>query len=60
MITEVYSLVALIGVAVGATWVLRSKLGDVESALGTHVARDDERHADHEARIFKLEGRRKR
>lgn len=52
----------LAAIGVGATWALRSKLGDIEVALGAHVARDDERHADlkaqvekHDDRIVKLE-----
>jgi hypothetical protein len=48
----------LVGFAVtvvGATWVLRSKLSDIEKALGGHVERDEERHRADNARIVRLE-----
>jgi len=41
--------------AIGATWVLRSKLSDIEKALVGHVERDDERHKNHNERIVSLE-----
>lgn len=40
---------------IGATWVLRSKLGDIELALRGHVAQDDERHSNLKERVLKLE-----
>ncbi len=40
----------------GATWALRSKLGDLETKLASVV----EKITGHEARIIKLEGRAKR
>jgi hypothetical protein len=41
--------------AIGATWVLRSKLSDIEKALVGHVERDDERHKGLDGRIVSLE-----
>lgn len=49
---EVLSIIATV---VGATWVLRSKLSDIETALKAHVAQDDQRHEDLKARVVKLE-----
>ncbi len=40
----------------GATWALRSKLGDIDTKLASVV----EKVTGHEARIIKLEGRAKR
>ena len=45
---------------VGAVWVLRSKLSDIEKAIHGHVERDDERHKGHESRIVSLEDWRNR
>lgn len=58
--SDIYHLIAIVGVAVGATWALRSKLDDVKNALFDHAKEDAEHHADHEARIIKLEGRKRR
>lgn len=49
---------AMIGAVVGATWALRSKLGDLEVALSGHVIEDKAVQKEHAARIIKLEGRR--
>ena len=49
---------AMIATAVGATWVLHSALSDIKGAVEVHVARDEEVHKSHDARIIKLETRR--
>jgi hypothetical protein len=41
--------------AIGATWLIRSKLGDLEQALFRHADLDQQRHEDHDRRIIKLE-----
>jgi hypothetical protein len=48
-------IVGLAVTVIGATWVLRSKLSDIETALVGHVERDDERHKGHDGRIVSLE-----
>ncbi len=59
MSTDISGLiVAILASAIGATWALRSKLGDIEKAMLEHVAADAAVHAAQEAKIFKLEGRR--
>lgn len=40
---------------IGATWVLRSKLSDIEKAVHGHVERDDERHKSLDGRVVSLE-----
>ncbi len=49
----------MLAAVVSATWVLRSKLSDVEKAIGTHVAHDEMRFAAQDARIIKMEKRRR-
>jgi hypothetical protein len=49
---------AVIGAVVGATWALRTKLGDIEIAIRGHIIEDKAVQGDHEKRIVKLEGRR--
>jgi hypothetical protein len=51
-------LVTILVTVGGATWALRSKLSDIESAIREHVAADEHVHTNQEARIIKLEGRR--
>ena len=48
--------------AAGATWALRSKLSEIQTALSTHVAKNEMEHFQLDARILKLEApaRRKR
>lgn len=46
---------AIVGAVIGATWALRTKLGDIEAALYTHVAK----HEALEARVIKIEDARK-
>lgn len=46
--------------AIGATWVLRSKLSNIENLLAGHVERVDERHRAHDQRIVSLEAWRNR
>lgn len=50
---------AILASAVGATWALRSKLSDIERALSEHVALDTSRFAAQDAKIIKLEKRRR-
>lgn len=54
------ALAAMVATAVGATWALRSKLGDIEQAIHGHIETDLVTHKDQEARIIKLEQRRRR
>ncbi len=49
-----------VGSAMGATWLLRSKLSDIEAAIKGHVEADEQHHKSMEARVIKLEGRRGR
>ncbi len=51
---------AIVGTAVGATWVLRTKLSDIEAALNAHISLDAAKLKDLGARVIKLEGRQKR
>lgn len=46
--------------AIGAVWVLRSKLSDIEKAVQGHVEQDREQHKAHEDRIVSLEDWRNR
>ncbi len=60
MSTETLTLMGtMVTAVVSATWVLRSKLSDVEKALGTHAAHDEMRFSAQDARIVKLERRRR-
>ena len=43
--------------AVGATWVLRSKLGDIECALRAHITANEHEFAQLTGRLVKLERR---
>ena len=49
----------LIATIVGATWALRSAMAGIERAVASHVVHDEHVHKAHEARIVKLEGRRR-
>lgn len=49
-------ILAIVGTTVGATWVLRSKLGDIELAIRGQGLRVD----NIEARVIKLEAHRER
>lgn len=49
----------LIATIVGATWALRSALAGIERAMASHVVHDEHVHKTHDARILKLEGRRR-
>ncbi len=51
---------AIAAAVIGATWTLRSKLGDIESALREHVASDATAFAALSNRVIKLEGRTRR
>lgn len=57
--SDIYHLLGIVAVAVGATWALRSKLDDVKHALTAHVVQDEGRHVNHEGRIVSLEGKRR-
>ncbi len=46
---------ALVGSIVGATWVLRSKLSDIEHELKTHIARSTADHEALRARVINIE-----
>lgn len=52
-------IVSIVGTSVGATWLLRSKLSDLESALKTHVADDTAKFEGLTARVIKMERRRR-
>ena len=61
---DIFQLAPIAAMVVGATWVLRSKLGNVESAIGrlaekleAHVEKDTAEHKAVNARVIKLEGR---
>lgn len=45
---------------VGATWVLASRLGKIESAIKGHVSEDREKFESLGARVVRLESRRRR
>ena len=49
-------ILAIVGAAVGATWVLTSKLSAIQVAISSLVSRVD----NHEAKIINLEKRRRR
>jgi hypothetical protein len=51
---------ALIGSIVGATWVLRSKLSDIEAKLEAHITRTIADVDAVKARVIKLEDARAR
>lgn len=53
-------IVTIAAAAIGATWALRTKLGDIEVAMAKHVEEDTQIHKSHEARVIKLEQRRRR
>jgi hypothetical protein len=51
-------LFSILGAVVAATWLLRSKLSDIEVALRAHVVATEHELSDHRARIITLEDRR--
>jgi hypothetical protein len=58
MTLELFALiVTCAGSAIGATWLLRSKLSDIETAIRGHVEADEQYHKATDARVIKLEQR---
>jgi hypothetical protein len=55
-----YYVVAIIGSVIGMTWALRTKLADIEVAVKGHIAEDKIEHESVNARIIKLESRRRK
>lgn len=53
------TLLTFVSTAAAATWVIASKLGKIESAIKGHVATDEVVHAEQNAKILKLEKRRR-
>ncbi len=49
----------MVATAVTATWVLRSKLSDVECGLKAHVAEDARQFETLTAKVIKMERRRR-
>jgi hypothetical protein len=49
------TLLTIAGLVIGATWALRSKLGDIEKALSAHVASDTQQFRALDARVTRLE-----
>jgi hypothetical protein len=43
------------GSVIGATWLLRSKLGDIESALRAHIAESNQQFRGLRRRVSQLE-----
>ncbi len=61
MSTDTIALIGtLLASAVTATWVLRSKLGSIETALESHAASDAANFKELGNKVIKLEGRTKR
>jgi len=61
MTLELFTLVLTCAAsAIGATWLLRSKLSDIEVAIKGHVESDEAIHKATDARVIKLEERAKR
>ena len=54
-----YHLVGIASIVFGAAWALRTKLSDIEVAIKGHMEKDEATHKNQEARILKLEGRRR-
>jgi hypothetical protein len=52
-------ILSCVGTAAGATWVLAMKLGKIESAIKDHVIDDTSKFVKLDARVVKLEKRRK-
>lgn len=51
--------ITVLTTVVTATWILRTKLSDIEEALKAHIARSDARIGDVERRVVSLEKRRR-
>lgn len=52
------TIVTIVVSVVGATWVLRSKLSSIETALQNHITASNEKHDALVAKVIQLEGRR--
>jgi hypothetical protein len=58
--TEILQVLTIAGAIGGATWALRTKLGDIELVLKEHVTNDSAKFQALEAKVTLLEGRTKR